>query len=152
MPYPDVYEFLSCHGSNPCWGWLNSNETWRNITSAHAASLNAVYPTVGPLTACTAWMATTVTMCVTEPLGGARVFVCLNLRQIVANHKYNNFVVDYHYPDWVEYINNYVVGGGTAEDLIEYVLGRGGVRVRVLIAARCTLFEAAVCPCASAVV
>jgi hypothetical protein len=41
-----VYSFLSCHGSNPCWGWLNSNETWRNMTTNHANSLNNVYPTV----------------------------------------------------------------------------------------------------------
>jgi len=26
VPYPAVYELLSCVGSNPCWGWLNSNE------------------------------------------------------------------------------------------------------------------------------
>ena len=45
----------------------------------------------------------------------ATVLVC----QIVANNKYNNFIVDYHYPDWVGYINKYVAGGGTAEDLIE---------------------------------
>lgn len=27
----------------PCWGWLNSNETWRNLTSERAANLTAVY-------------------------------------------------------------------------------------------------------------
>ena len=51
VPYPDVYEFLSCHNCNPCWGWLNNNETWRNVTSNHAAALNAVYPTVRGLLA-----------------------------------------------------------------------------------------------------
>ena len=71
--YPAVYEFLSCTGSNPCWGWLNTNEvcarpalacatrhptggtsphlsllsqTWRDFTSARAANLSAVYEEV----------------------------------------------------------------------------------------------------------
>ena len=43
VPYPDLYEALSCNGCNPCWGWLNTNETWRNFTSARAANLTAVY-------------------------------------------------------------------------------------------------------------
>ena len=43
VPYPDLYEALSCNGANPCWGWLNTNETWRNFTSARAANLTAVY-------------------------------------------------------------------------------------------------------------
>jgi acyloxyacyl hydrolase len=46
MPYPAVYEFLSCNNCNPCWGWLNTNETWRNATSAQAADLTAVYDTI----------------------------------------------------------------------------------------------------------
>ena len=41
-----MYEFLSCNGDNPCWGWLNANETWRNATSAHARELSAVYPEI----------------------------------------------------------------------------------------------------------
>ena len=41
----------------------------------------------------------------------------------MSSYKFKNFVVDYHYPDWVGYINDYVAGGGTAEDLIEYGLG-----------------------------
>jgi len=43
VPYPDLYDALSCNGCNPCWGWLNTNETWRNFTSARAANLTAVY-------------------------------------------------------------------------------------------------------------
>jgi acyloxyacyl hydrolase len=43
VPYPDLYDALSCNGCNPCWGWLNSDETWRNFTSARAANLTAVY-------------------------------------------------------------------------------------------------------------
>jgi acyloxyacyl hydrolase len=41
--YKDVYGMLSCEGANPCWGWLNSNETWRNFTTTRAQQLNAVY-------------------------------------------------------------------------------------------------------------
>jgi len=46
VPYPDVYDWLSCNGNNPCWGWLNSNETWRNITTQRAQQLNAVYANI----------------------------------------------------------------------------------------------------------
>lgn len=42
-PYPDVYDWLSCEESNPCWGWLNSNETWRDLTSERARNLSKVY-------------------------------------------------------------------------------------------------------------
>jgi acyloxyacyl hydrolase len=38
-----VSRYLSCLGVNPCWGWLNSNATWRNATQARADALNAVY-------------------------------------------------------------------------------------------------------------
>jgi len=41
--YPQFYEFMSCNGVNPCWGWLNTNETWRNYTSERAANLTQVY-------------------------------------------------------------------------------------------------------------
>jgi len=41
--YTDVYEFLSCMEENPCWGWLNSNQTERQMTTAHSDSLNNVY-------------------------------------------------------------------------------------------------------------
>eukprot|EP00656_Telonema_subtile_P008813 TRINITY_DN14122_c0_g1_i3.p2 TRINITY_DN14122_c0_g1~~TRINITY_DN14122_c0_g1_i3.p2 ORF type:complete len:218 (+),score=62.54 TRINITY_DN14122_c0_g1_i3:863-1516(+) len=41
--YADVYSFLSCNGANPCWGWLNANETWRNATTERAMQLNQVY-------------------------------------------------------------------------------------------------------------
>ena len=46
VPYPALYEWLSCSGSNPCWGWLNANETWRNLTTQRATQLNAVYGNV----------------------------------------------------------------------------------------------------------
>jgi acyloxyacyl hydrolase len=41
--YPDVYDFLSCSNCNPCWGWLNTNATWRDATTAQAKLLSSVY-------------------------------------------------------------------------------------------------------------
>jgi len=46
VPYPDVYGFLNCYTTNPCSGWLNSNATLRNATTARAQELNAVYSTI----------------------------------------------------------------------------------------------------------
>ena len=46
VPYPDLYEALSCNGCNPCWGWLNTNSTWRDFTSERAANLTSVYDTI----------------------------------------------------------------------------------------------------------
>jgi len=43
VTYARVYEFLNCLESNPCWVWLNQNETVRNAGSARAAELNQVY-------------------------------------------------------------------------------------------------------------
>ena len=42
-PYPAFYEYMSCMGVNPCWGWLNTNATWRNATQARADQLNQEY-------------------------------------------------------------------------------------------------------------
>ena len=42
-PYPAFYDYLNCLEVNPCWGWLNSNGTARNETSARARQLNLVY-------------------------------------------------------------------------------------------------------------
>lgn len=41
--YEELYDFLNCLQISPCWGWLNSNGTVRNETSAAAKSLNQVY-------------------------------------------------------------------------------------------------------------
>ena len=41
VTYNDFYEYLICLGISPCWGYLNSNETWRNATMEHAELLNA---------------------------------------------------------------------------------------------------------------
>ncbi|EFA78312.1 hypothetical protein PPL_08963 [Heterostelium album PN500] len=41
--YEQVYDFLNCLETSPCWGWMNPNETVRDATSARAAQLSAVY-------------------------------------------------------------------------------------------------------------
>ncbi|KAL9651287.1 hypothetical protein ABK040_001240 [Willaertia magna] len=43
VKYPQMYDYLNCMGSNPCWGWMNTNQTIRDITSQHAALLSTVY-------------------------------------------------------------------------------------------------------------
>ncbi|KAL0490188.1 acyloxyacyl hydrolase, partial [Acrasis kona] len=42
-PYPMVYDFLTCVKRNPCYGWMNTNETIRAKTTSHAEELSAVY-------------------------------------------------------------------------------------------------------------
>jgi hypothetical protein len=42
VTYSDVYQFLTCLGVNPCWGWLNTDPYWRNQTTFRAFELNAV--------------------------------------------------------------------------------------------------------------
>eukprot|EP01006_Ploeotia_vitrea_P057295 TRINITY_DN68164_c7_g3_i2.p2 TRINITY_DN68164_c7_g3~~TRINITY_DN68164_c7_g3_i2.p2 ORF type:complete len:604 (+),score=304.25 TRINITY_DN68164_c7_g3_i2:1051-2862(+) len=46
VPYPDFYEYLICLGEAPCWGWMNPNETWRELTTQRAQNLSAVYPKI----------------------------------------------------------------------------------------------------------
>lgn len=46
VTYPEVYEYLSCNNCNPCWGWLNTNSTWRDATSQRAAELSDVYDSI----------------------------------------------------------------------------------------------------------
>lgn len=46
VKYADLYDYLGCMGSNPCNGWLTSNATMRNVTTAWAESLNAQYTKV----------------------------------------------------------------------------------------------------------
>lgn len=41
ITYSQVYDYLNCLDISPCFGWLNSNETWRNITTDRALELNA---------------------------------------------------------------------------------------------------------------
>lgn len=40
VTYADFYAYLNCLGVSPCWGWMNTNETWRNVTTEHAMLLN----------------------------------------------------------------------------------------------------------------
>ncbi len=41
--YPALYDYLSCLGVNPCWGWLNTDASWRAATQARADQLNVEY-------------------------------------------------------------------------------------------------------------
>jgi len=42
-PYSAVYDFMNCLQISPCWGWMNSNATIRNITNTWAVKLSGVY-------------------------------------------------------------------------------------------------------------
>lgn len=42
VTYTQMYEFLNCLEVSPCFGWMNANETWRNITTERAEQLNKV--------------------------------------------------------------------------------------------------------------
>ncbi|XP_003385221.1 PREDICTED: acyloxyacyl hydrolase-like [Amphimedon queenslandica] len=39
VTYSDFYDYLNCLEISPCFGWMNSNETWRNLTSDRALEL-----------------------------------------------------------------------------------------------------------------
>jgi len=41
--YEEIYSWLACLNRNPCWQWLNPNETTRNLASQRAAELSAVF-------------------------------------------------------------------------------------------------------------
>lgn len=41
--YQQAYDFMNCLEENPCWGWLNSNETVRRISTVWSNNLNRVY-------------------------------------------------------------------------------------------------------------
>jgi len=41
--YKNFYDYMNCLGISPCFGWMNSNDTWRNATTARAFELNEVY-------------------------------------------------------------------------------------------------------------
>jgi len=43
VSYPDLYDFQNCLETSMCWGWLNNNDTVREITTQHAFKLNQVY-------------------------------------------------------------------------------------------------------------
>eukprot|EP01102_Stenamoeba_stenopodia_P006161 TRINITY_DN1696_c0_g1_i1.p1 TRINITY_DN1696_c0_g1~~TRINITY_DN1696_c0_g1_i1.p1 ORF type:complete len:637 (+),score=144.82 TRINITY_DN1696_c0_g1_i1:113-1912(+) len=43
VTYAQFYDFFNCLEVSPCFGWMNSNATWRNLTSERAFELNKVY-------------------------------------------------------------------------------------------------------------
>lgn len=45
-PYPAFYDFLNCEQTSPCSGWMNSNQTIRDQSTAHAMQLNEVYTSI----------------------------------------------------------------------------------------------------------
>lgn len=40
VTYPQMYDYLSCLQISPCNGWLTSNDTLRELTTAHAVELS----------------------------------------------------------------------------------------------------------------
>ena len=40
ITYANLYDYLNCLQVSPCFGWMNSNETWRNLTTQRAMELN----------------------------------------------------------------------------------------------------------------
>lgn len=42
ITYSEFYDYLNCMEASPCWGWMNSNATVRNITAEHQRALNEV--------------------------------------------------------------------------------------------------------------
>ena len=46
VTYAAVYDFLNCLEISPCYGWMNSNETWRNRTTERAMQLNTALKNV----------------------------------------------------------------------------------------------------------
>jgi len=43
ISYSQFYDYQNCLGSSLCWGWLNTNETVRTLTTQRANELNQVY-------------------------------------------------------------------------------------------------------------
>jgi len=115
--YPDVYEFLSCNNCNPCWGWLNTNETWRNATSERAAQLTAVYDSI-IATNSTRYKAFDV-----RPYFSSRLrheaHESVHLLKRTTRNIFFFFQMYRMQVDWEAFINDYVSAGGDAFDLIE---------------------------------
>ena len=40
VTYSTMYDYLNCLDISPCFGWLNSNKTWRDFTTKRAMQLN----------------------------------------------------------------------------------------------------------------
>jgi len=43
ITYAILWDYINCLEISPCWGWLNSNATIRNLTIAWAQSLDNVF-------------------------------------------------------------------------------------------------------------
>lgn len=43
VTYRKFYDYMNCLHISPCFGWMNSNATWRNATTQRAFELNQVY-------------------------------------------------------------------------------------------------------------
>lgn len=43
VTYSNIYDYLNCLEISPCFGWLNSNGTWRNLTTQRAMQLNDAF-------------------------------------------------------------------------------------------------------------
>jgi len=41
--YADFYDYLNCFDTSPCWGWMNTNSTVRDLTWQRTQELNNVY-------------------------------------------------------------------------------------------------------------
>ena len=41
--YRELYDFMNCYEESPCWGWLNSNATDRQLTTQRSNELNEVW-------------------------------------------------------------------------------------------------------------
>lgn len=39
VTYSNLYDYLNCLEISPCFGWMNTNETWRNLTDQRAQEL-----------------------------------------------------------------------------------------------------------------
>mgnify|MGYP001794347493 CR=1 FL=1 len=42
VTYSQFYDFMNCLHISPCYGWMNTNETVRNLTSERASQLSEV--------------------------------------------------------------------------------------------------------------
>eukprot|EP01111_Echinosteliopsis_oligospora_P012278 TRINITY_DN4189_c0_g1_i1.p1 TRINITY_DN4189_c0_g1~~TRINITY_DN4189_c0_g1_i1.p1 ORF type:complete len:562 (-),score=115.93 TRINITY_DN4189_c0_g1_i1:86-1771(-) len=43
VTYSSFYDYMNCLEISPCFGWMNSDEYWRNVTTERAMQLNEVY-------------------------------------------------------------------------------------------------------------
>ena len=130
VKYADLYDYLGCQGSNPCNGWLTSNATMRNVTTAWAESLNAQYTKVSAPSTCASGRPPSPAAALVAPAWTAREpALVLTLRlvllahvldtQLVATQKYEHFNMYFNNPDWELFIQRYVNAGGIAKELIE---------------------------------